>query len=127
MNNEDSKRLKTDPDGLLTYEYLANNIETCVGDELNAVIDNLKRVDTTGQFTASAARYLNAIDAEAYAAAVAALVETTIDKDREHRYLADLAASVYGADFADRAAELSAADNNFRRLYKRIYPNPDSL
>lgn len=127
MTNEDSKRLKGDPDGLLTYEYLANNIETCLGDELTTVIDNLRRVDTAGQFTASAARYLNAIDPATYADAIAALVEATIEKDREHRYLADLAASIYGTDFAERAAELSAADNNFRRLYKRIYPNPDSL
>jgi hypothetical protein len=28
----------------------------------------------------------------------------------------------YGADYAGRAAELSAADNNFRRIYKRLYP-----
>lgn len=29
MTQEDTKRLQNDPDGLLTYEYLANNIETC--------------------------------------------------------------------------------------------------
>ena len=26
------------------------------------------------------------------------------------------------SDYADRAAELSASDNNFRRIYKRLYP-----
>ncbi len=30
---------------------------------------------------------------------------------------------MYGPDYADRADELSAADNNFRRIYKRLYPN----
>ena len=28
----------------------------------------------------------------------------------------------YGPDFASRAGELSATDNNFRRIYKRLYP-----
>ena len=28
----------------------------------------------------------------------------------------------YGADYADRADELSAVDNNFRRIYKRLFP-----
>jgi hypothetical protein len=30
--------------------------------------------------------------------------------------------SLYGEDYAERAAELSAVDNNFRRMYKRLYP-----
>ncbi len=127
MTTDDEKRLKSDPDGLLTYEYLANNIETCTGADLDAVVENLKRVDLSGQFTASAARYLNAIDHEAYAAAVEALTAATIDKDREHRYLGNLISSLYGEDYKDRAEELSARDNNFRRIYKRLYPNPESL
>lgn len=28
----------------------------------------------------------------------------------------------YGADYAARADELSAADDNFRRIYKRLFP-----
>ena len=28
----------------------------------------------------------------------------------------------YGADYAEKAAELSASDNNFRRIYKRLNP-----
>lgn len=127
MTSDDEKRLKSDPDGLLTYEYLANNIETCGAADLDAVVENLKRVDLNGQFTASAARYLNAIDPEAYAPAINALAAATIDKDREHRYLGNLVSSLYGEDYKERAAELSARDDNFRRIYKRLYPNPESL
>lgn len=127
MTSDDEKRLKSDPDGLLTYEYLANNIETCGAADLEAVVENLKRVDLNGQFTASAARYLNAIDPEAYASAINALTAATIDKDREHRYLGNLVSSLYGEDYKERAAELSARDDNFRRIYKRLYPNPESL
>ena len=127
MTSDDEKRLKSDPDGLLTYEYLANNIETCGAADLDAVVENLKRVDLNGQFTASAARYLNAIDPEAYATAINALTAATIDKDREHRYLGNLISSLYGEDYKEHAAELSARDDNFRRIYKRLYPNPESL
>lgn len=126
MNQEDVKRLKGDPDGLLTYEYLANNIETC-DEDLDALAENLARVDLNGQFTASAAKYLNAINKEKYAQQISGLVAATIDKDREHRYLSDLLSSLYGKDCMEHARELSASDNNFRRIYKRLYPNPDSL
>ena len=51
----------------------------------------------------------------------------TIDKDREHRYLADILTGIYGPDYASHAAALSASDDNFRRIYKRLFPNPDSL
>ena len=127
MTSEDSKRLKSDPDGLLSYEYLANHIETCDDADLNAVIENLIRVDHNGQFSASAARYLSAIDSVRYAQQISALVASTIDKDREHRYLGDLIVALYGPDYRDHAEELSANDNNFRRMYKRLFPNPDSL
>lgn len=126
MTETDAKRLKEDVDGLLTYEYMANNIESCAED-MDFLVDNLTLVDHNGQFTASAARYLQAIDSEAYAAAIATLVAATIDKDREHRYLQSLMTGIYGDDCLDRAAELSASDNNFRRIYKRLFPNPDSL
>lgn len=126
MTDDDLKTLRQDPDGLLTYEYLANNIEECDKD-LDALIENLVRVDLNGQFLASTARYLNAIDSGRYAAPIRRLVAATIDKDREHRYLPDILTAVYGYDYADRAAELSKSDDNFRRIYKRLFPNPESL
>lgn len=119
----DTDTLRRDPDGLLTYECIANHIDTLDSTRLDELIDNMIAVDSTGQFLASAARYLHAIDAETYTAAVSRLVAATIDKDREHRYLPDILNSIYGPDYLCHAAELSAADNNFRRIYKRLYPN----
>lgn len=126
MNGEDIKRLKSDPDGLLNYEYLANHIDA-IAEDIDQVVSNLITVDRTGQFTASAARYLHTIDRAGFKPQVDELVEATIGKDREHRYLTDLLVSIYGADYAERATELSATDNNFRRIYKRLFPNPNTL
>lgn len=119
----DTDKLRRDPDGLLTYECIANHIDNLDEAHLDELVDNMIAVDTTGQCLASAARYLHAIDAEAYGRVVNRLVAATIDKDREHRYLPDVLNSIYGPDYLSRAAELSAADNNFRRIYKRLYPN----
>lgn len=123
INESDKLKLKQDPDGLLTYEYIANHIDDLDDDDLNLLVDNMNVVDLSGQFLASAARYLNAIDATRYAQAVEKLVAATIDKDREHRYLPDVLNGIYGSDYHSRATELSAKDNNFRRIYKRLYPN----
>ncbi len=123
INENDMQALRRDVDGLLTYEYIANHIDSLDAESLDGLVDNMISVDLSGQFTASAARYLHAIDAAAYQPAISRLVASTIDKDREHRYLPDILNSIYGPDYADRAAELSASDNNFRRIYKRLYPN----
>ena len=120
MTDDDKKALAKDPDGLLTYEYIANHIGSCI-DDMVYLVDNMVAVDLTGQFTASAARYLSAIDPTAYAAHVNRLIAATIEKDRERRYLGDLLQGIWGPDYASRAAELSAADNNFRRIYKRLF------
>ncbi len=122
LTEEVRKRLAADPDGLVTYEYIANNIETLSDEDINALADNIIDVDLNGQFTASAARYLHAISGERNAEAVRKLVAATIDRDREHRYLADLLNSLWAPDYAERAEELKAADNNFRRIYKRLFP-----
>lgn len=122
MTEEDLKKLRTDSDGLLTYEYLANHIGECGPDEINILIDNMSRVDLTGQFMASAARYLNALDPTGYAPAIRDLVSQAIDKDREHAYLPDLLQGLYGEDYQARANELCACDDNFRRIYKRLFP-----
>ena len=121
MTENELKELRRDPDGLLTYEYLANHIGECAPEDIDRLIDNMERVDLSGQFMASAARYLNAIDPEGYAPAIKALVAGAIDKDREHRYLPELLKGLYGEDCLDDAERLCAADDNFRRIYKRLY------
>lgn len=123
MTEEHIKKLRKDPDGLLTYEYLANNIGTCEVEDIEALIDNMINVDLSGQFLASAARYLHAIDAEGYDPAVRRLVAGAIDRDREHKYLPDMMTALYGADYTERASVLCRTDDNFRRLYKRLCPS----
>ena len=61
MTEQELKALRRDTDGLLTYEYLANHIGECGPDEIDTLIENMEHVDLTGQFLASAARYLHAI------------------------------------------------------------------
>lgn len=121
MDEEIKKRLAADPDGLITYEFIANNIDS-IDPVLPELVDNMISVDACGQFCVSAARYLNAIDAEKYAPAVSRLISAAIDKDRERAYIGQLLPDIWGADYAERVDELNASDNKFRRIYKRIYP-----
>ena len=74
MDDELTKHLAKDPDGLLTYEYIANNI-------------------------------------------------ANIEKDRERAYIGQLLAELWGEDYAEHADEISARDDNFRRIYKRLFPS----
>ncbi len=122
MTENDLKALRQDPDGLLSYEYLANHIGECAPADIDTIIENMVRVDLTGQFLASAARYLFAIDPEGFKEPIRNLVALAIDKDREHRYLPGLLHGLYGTDCLDRADELCGCDDNFRRIYKRLYP-----
>lgn len=121
MDTKIIKELEKDPDGLITYEFIANNIEAIDGD-IEWLTDNLARVDGNGQFLVSAARYLNAVDRERFAGAIDKLVASAIDKDRERAYIGQLLQSLYGEDYMERAEELRLSDNNFRRIYKRLYP-----
>ena len=121
MDEQLKKRLSADTDGLLTYEYLANNIGSC-DDILPELVENIIRVDADGQFSVSAARFLWAINSESYASCIDSLIAAGTDKDRDRRYIGSLLSAVWGADYEQRAEELSATDNNFRRIYKRIYP-----
>lgn len=114
-------QLQRDPNGLKTYEYIANNMGH-IDDIMPELVQNIINVDLTGQFVVSTARYLAAIDREKYASCIDLLVKAAITKDREHVYLADLASSIYGPDYKERAAELASTDDNFRRIYKRLYP-----
>lgn len=121
MDNTTKKMLENDSNGLLTYEYIANNMGN-IDDDMAELVDNMILKDRTGQFVVSTARYLNAIDHDKYASSIDLLVKAAIAKDRDHVYLSYLAASLWGDDFKEHAAELSASDDNFRRIFKRLYP-----
>ena len=122
MDDSLKKQLCKDETGLTTYEYIANNIDT-IDDDLPELVANIINVDLNGQFVVSTARYLYAIDSKRYAQSIDALVKAAIEKDREHKYLGDLIAGIYGADYKEHASELSRTDDNFRRIYKRLYPS----
>lgn len=122
MEESLKKKLSKDPNGLMTYEYIANNIDN-VDDIMPELVDNIIMVDHNGQFVVSTARYLHAIDADKYKDCIDRLVKAAIDKDREHVYLGDLAATIWGQNYKEHAQELSAKDDNFRRIYKRLYPS----
>lgn len=122
MTDEQKKQLLADTDGLKCYEYIANNIDDGI-DDMDAVIDIMARIDLSGQFLASAARYLHAIDSQKFDKQIKGLVAAAIDRDREHKYLPDILQSIYGPDYEAKAEQLIADDNNFRRIYKRLYPS----
>lgn len=121
MEAKTIKELEKDTDGLMTYEYIANNIAV-IDDDIDWLTENLIRVDSNGQFLVSASRYLNAVDKEHFAATIDKMVSAAIDRDRERAYIGQLLQSLYGDDYMERAEELRLTDNNFRRIYKRIYP-----
>lgn len=121
MTEEEFRRLDGDTDGLAAYEHIANHVNSIDDADLNLVIDKIEKVDLNGQFAVSAARYLFATDPERFSGAVNRLIAIGIEKDRDRAYIGSLLQSVYGADYADRVAELSASDDNFRRIYKRLF------
>ena len=122
MDQALKKKLQDDPNGLMTYEYIANHMGQ-VDDIMSELVENIIDVDRSGQFVVSTARYLHAIDREKYAQDIDMLIKAAITKDRDRAYLPDLAATIWGNDYQGRAQELAATDDNFRRIYKRLYPN----
>lgn len=122
MDTSVKKTLASDPDGLITYEYIANNIDRLEPGDMQVLIDNMVAVDLCGQFCVSAARFLGAIDRTLYDAEIRRLMSAAIEKDRERAYIGYLLPDFWGQDYAEHAAELSAADDHFRRIYKRLYP-----
>ena len=107
-------------DGMAIYEYIVDNAESD-NLQMGDVIMKLKSVDTTGQFFASAARYLAALDRPRFEQWLGQLVECAIEKDRDRRYIGSLLEALWGADYKERAEELKVTDDNFRRIYKRLY------
>lgn len=119
--SETLKNLSEDKDGMATYDYIVNNVDTCL-DTMPELIENLKRVDVSGQFLASTARFLSAVDREKFSECLTPLIEGAIEKDRERRYIGSLLQAIWGKDYMEKAKELMETDDNFRRIYKRIYP-----
>ncbi|MDE7411410.1 MAG: hypothetical protein K2M94_05160 [Paramuribaculum sp.] len=121
MDSAVKKHLASDSDGLLTYEYIANNINR-ITDEMPELIAHMITCDPNGQFCVSAARFLNAIDPATHATSIQTLVAAAIDKDRERAYIGYLLPDLWGTDYADNIETLCANDSNFRRIYKRLHP-----
>ncbi len=115
------KELENDLDGMATYEYIVNNVDSCL-EFMPDLIENLKRVDVSGQFLASTARFLNSVDSESFSSCIPPLIEGAIAKDRERRYIGSLLEAIWGPDYIEKAESLMACDDNFRRIFKRIYP-----
>lgn len=121
MDSKTIKELENDAEGLAIYEYIANNID-CSEDDMNFLVLNLLRADSTGQFMVSAACYLHAVDAERFRNLIDRLVSGAITADRERRYIGELLTGLYGENYRERVDELNASDDNFRRIYKRKFP-----
>ena len=84
MNDQLKKKLEKDETGLLTYEYIANNINNAdLAQEIDDLVDNIINVDKSGQFVVSTARYLNAIDKVKYNSQIDRLIKAAIVADRE--------------------------------------------
>ena len=119
--SETLKSLSGDTDGMKTYDYIFNNVDTCL-ESMPQLVENLRRADISGQFLASTARFLCAVDREKFSGWITPLIEGAIEKDRERRYIGSLLQAIWGNDYMERADQLKSEDDNFRRIYKRIYP-----
>lgn len=108
--------------GMALYEQLVDCCESDT-DRLPDLIFKLRDTDVSGQFLASSARYLCALDRSRFEPWIVSLIEAAIDKDRERRYIGSLLQAIWGEDYAERAESLSEQDNNFRRIYKRVCNN----
>lgn len=119
--SETLKSLSGDTDGMATYDYIVNNVDTCL-ESMPQLVENLRRADISGQFLASTARFLCAVDREKFSGWITPLIEGAIEKDSERRYIGSLLQAIWGNDYMERADQLKSEDDNFRRIYKRIYP-----
>lgn len=121
MTEKEKSQLITDGTGLLNYEYIIDNLENGEVD-LAFLLENIVKRDITGQYIVSITRYLSAVNREKYASEITHLIAVAIERDKERRYIGALLTDIWGADYASRVDELNEKDDNFRRIYKRIYP-----
>ena len=119
--NEKEMNVSDESKGMAIYDYIVNNVDHCMG-ELDSLICDMRAVDTSGQFLASTARFLSAIDKEKFSEYLPSLIESAIEKDRERRYIGELLEAIWGSDYRNHIDELRANDDVFRRLYKRVFP-----
>lgn len=117
---------KLEQEGMEVYQYIVDHCDTC-DEEMPRLIARMHEVDLSGQFLASTARYLAAIDRERFNPWLGALIEGAIDRDRERRYIGSLLKAIWGEDYEDKADRLNAEDNNFRRIYKRMHPETNPM
>lgn len=118
---EEIKQLEQDSDGLGIYEYIVNHVDD-VEEQLPLLSEYMKRADLTGQFLASTARFLAAIDRVRFDKYICAFIEGALERDRERKYIGALLEAIWGTDYREHSDVLCQTDNNFRRIYKRIYP-----
>lgn len=116
-----TEEVKNDKTGLDTYDYIVNNLDSCK-DSMEELTTLLLSVDTNGQYLVSTAMFLNSVDSEGFKSWIERMIAGAIDKDRERKYIGRLLDSIWGPDYRDRSEKLRASDDNFRRIYKRIYP-----
>ncbi|MBO4965295.1 MAG: hypothetical protein J6C81_03415 [Muribaculaceae bacterium] len=118
---DDLKQLEQDADGLTIYEYIVNHVED-VEESLPELAEFMKRADLTGQFLASTARFLAAVNRSKFDKYLSAFIEGALERDRERKYIGSLLEAIWGPDYREKSDELCQTDNNFRRIYKRIFP-----
>ncbi len=128
-NQDDMAQDKNDfPEnkGMELYEYIVDNVDA-LPESPDEIVAKLRAVDNSGQFFASTARFLAAVDRERYEKWLTPLIEGAIERDRERRYIGSLLEAIWGADYEDRLEQLRQTDNNFRRIYRRIHPEDDAM
>lgn len=117
---------KLEQEGMEVYQYIVDNCETC-GEEMPKLIARMREVDVSGQFLASTARYLAAIDRDRFEPWLGQLIEGAIERDRERRYIGSLLKAIWGDDYEENVGKLNATDDNFRRIYKRVHPEGNAM
>lgn len=116
------EQLKADKTGLETYDYLVNNLESCETN-MDFLTENLLRADNNGQYLTSTAIFLNSVDKNKYVIWTDRMIKGAIEKDRERKYIGKLLEAIWGSDYKNNSEALKKSDDNFRRIYKRIYPD----
>ncbi|MDE6338872.1 MAG: hypothetical protein K2K97_03675 [Muribaculaceae bacterium] len=118
--SEENNCLLPEEEGMKIYEFIVDNAENAEL-QMGDLVMKLRNADTTGQFLCSTARYLAAVDREKFDSWIAPLVEGAIEKDRDRRYIGSLLEALWGSDYREHADELKQTDDNFRRIFKRLY------